>query len=99
MLITSRLSKDAQIATAACRTMSKSSMALTNLRAFVILLHPLQAPLVIAERNRWMLGDCGQPLAFRNDESLGFHTFLASPLPRRPCLIGIKNLRKASQLP
>jgi hypothetical protein len=38
MLITARLSKDAQIATAACRSMSKSSLALTNLRAFVILL-------------------------------------------------------------
>ena len=38
MLNTSRLSKDAQIATAACRSMSKSSLALTNLRAFVILL-------------------------------------------------------------
>jgi hypothetical protein len=60
----------------------------------------LQAPLVIAERNRRMLGDRGQPRAFRNDESLGFHTFLAlSACYVATCLIGMKNLRKASQLP
>src|SRR5580704_1835887 len=42
-----------------------------------------------------MLGDRGQPRAFRNDESLGFHTFLAlSACYVATCLIGMKNLRR-----